>query len=239
MKHTHKDSVPSLLWNICTVLSVWAVPRPQWMCFTPAPCFHTSGLVFFFFWWYMEFYRTSFTEGSNFYQNLSKMLFHLGAFPPSTSWLFQSLAQVTENTVINIYTGFLGKDAVIFLNLLQKHPKPGGFFLHKGEHTPAIIYLRSAWTKVCHAHKYMGDALSWCFKKLSQRLWSFYSTRFYNLKITTCSYSGTRILEKEESAHSSLFCYFTNYFFKIFKTMLISILIKDWSVLTSPGFALP
>lgn len=40
----------------------------------------------FFFWWYMEFHRTSFIEESNFPQNLSKTLFYLGAFPSSTSW---------------------------------------------------------------------------------------------------------------------------------------------------------
>lgn len=122
---------------------------------------------------------------------------------------------------------------------LTKTPKPKRGFLYKGEYTPAIICLRSAWTKVRRAHKYMENTLSWCFKKLSKRLWCFYSTYFYNLKITTCSYSGTRILEKEESVHFSLFCHFTDGFFKVFKLMLMSFSIKDWPVLTSPGFALP
>lgn len=130
MKHLHKDSVSSLLWNFCAVLlSVWAVPRPQWMGFTPAPCFHASA---FFSFWYMEFYRTSFIKGSNFAQNLSKMLFYLNAFPSSTSRSFQSLAQVTENTVIDIYY------AVICTNLSQKHPKKV-FFIKVSTHLPSLI----------------------------------------------------------------------------------------------------
>lgn len=236
MKHLHKDTVSSLLWNVFTVLlSVWAVSRPQWMGFTPAPCFHTSVLVVF--WWYMEFYRTSFIEGRNFSQNLSKMLFGcLSIFYfliisviGTSNWehRYQYLHKFPRKGCSNLYQS------------LTKTPKPKRFFLCKGEYTPAIIYLKSARTKVCHAHKYMGDALSWCFKKLSQRLWCFYSTHFYNSEIATCSYSGNRILEKEESAHFSIFCYFTNEVFKIFKTMLKSFLIKDYSVLTSPGSSLP
>lgn len=125
MKHLHKDSVSSLLWNSCAVLlSVWAVPRPQWMGFTPAPCFHTSVLGYF--WWYMEFYRISFIKEVIFPRTFPKC--YLGAFPSCTSWSFQSLAQITENAVIDIYY------AVICTNLSQKHPKKG-FFFKRGAHT--------------------------------------------------------------------------------------------------------
>lgn len=186
--------------------------------------FHTSSLLPYFwfgcfFWWYMEFHRTSFIEGSIFFPEPFKNAVLFGCLS-IFYFLIVSVTGTSNWEQLLIFTCFLGKDAVIYINLLQKHPNP--FFLNKGEYIPAIIYLRSAWTKVCHAHKHMWDALSWCFKKLSQRLWCFYSTHFYNLKITTCSYSGTRILENEESAHFPLFCYFANEFLKIFKTMLMS-----------------
>lgn len=87
-----------------------------------------------------------------------------------------------------------------------------------------------------YAHKHVGEALSWCFKKLSQRLWCFHSTHLYNLKITVCSHSGTRILEKVLIFLFSAILPMS--FSKIFKTMLMSFLIKDWSVLMS-GFVLP
>lgn len=99
---------------------------------------------------------------------------------------------------------------MISINLLQNHPNRGGFFCIK------VSTLVPSFISEVHGHKHMGDALSWCFKKLSQRLCFFQPTHFYNLKTTVCSYSGTRILEKEESACFSLFYFFTNAFLKDF-----------------------
>lgn len=94
--------------------------------------FHSSSLLpYFCFGLFLVIYgilQNLFHQGSNFPQNLSKMLFYLGAFPSCTSWSFQSLAQITENAVIDIYY------AVICTNLSQKHPKKG-FFFKRGAHT--------------------------------------------------------------------------------------------------------
>lgn len=237
MKHLHKDTVSSLLWNVFTVLlSVWAVSRPQWMGFTPAPCFHTSVLVVF--WWYIEFYRTSFIEGRNFSQNFSKMLFGcLSIFYfliisviGTSNWehRYQYLHKFPRKGCSNLYQS------------LTKTPKPKrGFFCVK-----VSIHLPSSISKV-HGQRYVMHTNTWgmhclgVLKSWAKGFWCFYSTHFYNSEIATCSYSGNRILEKEESAHFSIFCYFTNEVFKIFKTMLKSFLIKDCSVLTSPGSSLP
>lgn len=153
MKHLHKDTVSSLLWNVFTVLlSVWAVSRPQWMGFTPAPCFHTSVLVVF--WWYMEFYRTSFIEGRNFSQNLSKMLFGcLSIFYfliisviGTSNWehRYQYLHKFPRKGCSNLYQS------------LTKTPKPKrGFFCVK-----VSIHLPSSISKV-HGQRYVMHTNTW------------------------------------------------------------------------------
>lgn len=75
--------------------------------FTPAPCFHTSGLDFFFR-WYMEFHRTSFIEGSIFFPEPFKNAVLFGCLS-IFYFLIVSVTGTSNWEQLLIFTCFLGR----------------------------------------------------------------------------------------------------------------------------------